>query len=82
LHPPSGSSPKAEAEFGGLTPEHTLVAGIYASPAAHVDTHSSAVVRMESEQNSSTLRHYLNLYVRISGGPPAISGSTDDKPLD
>ena len=24
---------------------------------------------MESEQNSSTLRHYLNLYVRISGGP-------------
>jgi hypothetical protein len=23
---------------------------------------------MESEQNSSTLRHYLNLYVRISGG--------------
>jgi hypothetical protein len=27
LHPPSGSSPKAEAEFGGLTYEHTLVAG-------------------------------------------------------
>ena len=24
---------------------------------------------MESEQNSSTLRHYLNLYVRTSGGP-------------
>ena len=23
---------------------------------------------MESEQNSSTLRHYLNLYVRISEG--------------
>jgi len=70
-----------------LTYEHTLVAGIYASsfaaPAAYVDTHSCAVVRMESEQNSSTLRHYLNLYVRISGGPPAISGSTDDdKPLD
>jgi hypothetical protein len=45
LHPPSGSSPKAEAEFGGLTSEHTLVAGIYASrfaaPAAYVDTHSA-----------------------------------------
>jgi len=54
-----------------------------AAPAAYVDTHSCAVVRMESEQNSSTLRNYLNLYVRISGGPPAISGSTDDeKPLD
>jgi hypothetical protein len=73
LHPPSGSSPKAEAEFGGLTSEHTLVAGIdasrFAAPAAYVDTHNYAVVRMESEQNSSTLRHYLNLYVRISGGP-------------
>jgi len=32
-------------------------------------TTGTAVVRMESEQNSSTLRHYLNLYVRISGGP-------------
>jgi hypothetical protein len=69
----SRSSPKAEAEFGGSTSEHTLVAGIYASrftaPAAYVDTHSRAVVRMESEQNSSALRHYLNLYVRISGRP-------------
>src|SRR4029077_17542005 len=53
--------------FGGLTSEHTLVGGIYASrfaaPAAYVDTHSCAVVRMESEQNSSTLRHYFSLYV-------------------
>jgi hypothetical protein len=48
-----------------LTSEHTLVAGIYASrfaaPAAYVDTHSCAVVRMESEQNSSILRNYLYL---------------------
>jgi hypothetical protein len=86
LHPPSGSSPKAEAEFGGLTSEHTLVAGIYASrftaAAAYVDTHSYAVVRMESEQNSSTLRHYLNLYVRISGGPlGAVEASHDSEEL-
>jgi hypothetical protein len=50
-----------------LTSEHTLVAGIYASrftaQAAYVDTHSCAAIRMESEQNSSILRNYLNLYV-------------------
>jgi hypothetical protein len=28
LHPPSGSSPKAEAEFGGLISEYTLVANL------------------------------------------------------
>jgi hypothetical protein len=51
-------------------------------PGAYVDRHSCAVVRMESEQNRSTLRHYLNPYVRIFGGQPAISGSTDDdKPV-
>jgi hypothetical protein len=70
---------KAEAEFDWLTSEQTLVAGFYASrftaPAAYVDTHSCAVVRMESEQNSSTLRHYLNLYVRISD-PVKAKGST------
>src|SRR6476659_5750120 len=30
---------------------------------AYVDTHSRAVVRMKSEQNSSILRHYFSLYV-------------------
>jgi hypothetical protein len=35
-----------------------------------MSTHSCAVVRMESEQNSSTLRHYLNLYGSLAGRQP------------
>ena len=35
----------------------------FTAPAAYVDTHGCAVVRMESEQNSSTLRLYLKICV-------------------
>jgi catechol 2,3-dioxygenase-like lactoylglutathione lyase family enzyme len=37
-------------------------------PRPPMSMHSCAVARIESEQNSSNLRHYLNLYVLCNAG--------------